>query len=166
MDLLEYQTMPSLRYVAHSCEYLYYTTATGNSIRYWNNGSPVRYQNATVPDRDAGCRNTDASSICLDAYFQLWETGTFLTNHLIMGLLRETRTPSLDTSCKEGMAWCSSIPTHSLWSVYCVLRGSVALTRTHWPMYRACIHKASLLKKKLGNWFIFKAIHRHPYCCI
>ncbi len=112
-----------LRYVAHSCvHFLYYTTATGNSIRYWNNGS-LSHNLTISPSHE------------------------HLTNHLIMRLLRETRTPSLDTSCKEGMAWCSSIPMQSLWSVYCVLCGSVALTRTHWPMYRACIHKANLQKK-------------------
>ena len=140
-------------------EYIYWTTATGNSIRYWNNGSPVQYQNATVPDWDAGCQNTDASSICLDAYSQLWEVGTSETNLLIMGLVSETRTPSLYTSCKEGIVWCSSRPMHSLWSVYCtvyctlwVRRTLVALTRTHWPMYRACIHKANLLKNWLWNW--------------
>jgi hypothetical protein len=47
---------------------------------------------------------------------------------------------------KEGMVCRSSRPLHSLWSVYCVLCGSVALTSTHWPMYRACIHKANLFK--------------------
>ena len=102
-------------------EYIYWTTATGNSIRYWNNGSPVQYQNATVPDWDAVCQNTDASSICLDAYTQLWEVGTSETNLLIMGLVSETRTPSLDTSCKEGMVCCSSRPMRSLWSVYCTV---------------------------------------------
>ncbi len=119
MSLLENQTMPSLCDVAHGCVHL----LNNNNWKF------------------------HASSISLNAYSQLWEITTSETNHLIMGLVSETRTPSLDTSCKEGMAWCSSRPMHSLWSVYCVLCGSVVLTRTHWPMYRACIHKANLLKK-------------------
>jgi hypothetical protein len=36
-----------------------------------NKGTPVRYRNATVPDWDAGCRNTDAGGIGLDADAQL-----------------------------------------------------------------------------------------------
>ncbi len=37
------------------------------TVRYRNKGTPVRCWNATVPDRDAGCRYTDASGIGLDA---------------------------------------------------------------------------------------------------
>ncbi len=35
------------------------------TVRYRNNGNPVRYRNAMVPDWDAGCRNTDAGGIGL-----------------------------------------------------------------------------------------------------
>jgi hypothetical protein len=42
------------------------------TVRYWNKGTPVRYRNATVPDWDAGCRNTDVDGIGLDADAQLW----------------------------------------------------------------------------------------------
>jgi hypothetical protein len=88
----------------------------------------------------------------------LWEIGTSETNHLIMWLVGETRTLSLATSCKEGMIWCSSRPMPSLWSVHCVLCGSVALTRTHWPLYRTYIHKANLLKK-----LTLKLVYIHGY---
>ncbi len=74
----------------------------GNSIRYWNNGSPVQYHNATVLDWDAGCRNTNAGSIALNADSQLWEIGTSKTNHPIMELVGKTRTPSLGRKAWRG----------------------------------------------------------------
>ncbi len=42
------------------------------TVQYWNKGTPVPYRNATVPDLDAGCQNTDARSIGLNANAQLW----------------------------------------------------------------------------------------------
>ncbi len=45
-------------------------------VRYRNKGIPVRYRNATVPDWDAGCRNTDASGIGLEDDAQLYGIGT------------------------------------------------------------------------------------------
>jgi hypothetical protein len=49
-------------------------------VKCWNVGlsgtgkvcTQVRYQNATVPAWVAGCRNTDAGGIGLDAHAQLW----------------------------------------------------------------------------------------------
>jgi hypothetical protein len=40
-------------------------------VRYRNKGTPARYRYATVPDRDSGCRNTDAGGIGFDADAQL-----------------------------------------------------------------------------------------------
>ncbi len=41
------------------------------TVWYRNKGTPVRYRNVAVPDWDAGCRNTDAGGIGLDADAQL-----------------------------------------------------------------------------------------------
>ncbi len=86
--------------------YTNYIAAAGNSIRYQNKGTPGWYGNATVPNWDAGCWNTDAGGMGLNADAQLWEIRKFETNHLIMRLLGEIRTMSLALSCKEGMVWC------------------------------------------------------------
>jgi hypothetical protein len=40
-------------------------------VRYWNKGTLVRYQNALVPDRDAGCPKNDTSGIGIDVDVQL-----------------------------------------------------------------------------------------------
>jgi hypothetical protein len=54
-------------YSTYLYEMLVYRT-----VRYRIKGTPLRYQNATVPDWDAGCRNIYASSIGLDVDAQLW----------------------------------------------------------------------------------------------
>ncbi len=50
------------------------------TVLYRNKCTPVRYRNALVPDWDAGCRNTDAGGIGLDADAQLWWTHIFKVN--------------------------------------------------------------------------------------
>ncbi len=42
------------------------------TVRYRNKGTPIQYRNATVPDWDAGCQNTVAGGIGLDADAQLY----------------------------------------------------------------------------------------------
>jgi hypothetical protein len=137
--------MPSWRDVTHGCVHLLYNNWKFHQVLKQWFPSPVPECYCTGPRcwmPEYRCQQHRPR--CL---FPAMGDRTSETNHLIMGLVSETRTPSLDMSCLEGMAWCSSRPMHSLWSVYCVLCGSIALMRTHWPMYRACIHKANLLKK-------------------
>ncbi len=147
---LEYQNMPSLRDIAHCCLHLL-NNSNWKFHQVLEEWFPNPVPECYGTDWDAGCRNTDAGSIGLNADSQLWEIGTSETNHLIMELVCETRTSALDMLCKEGMAWCSSRPMHSLWSVYCV---QYSVGPSHWrahtgqcTLYRACIHKANLLKK-------------------
>ncbi len=48
------------------------------TVRYRNKGTPVPYRNATVPDWDAGFRNTDAGGIGFDVDAQLWSIHIYL----------------------------------------------------------------------------------------